>query len=326
MALPRVKILLISFILVMVISIVPRSVCAAPHISNVTVTEEFSTMDVEFLITTNGDYQTVVYEEDVVILTTMSVRASGQYRSCNWDKNICMKGLHWAIRITDDDGVRWINGTYEKGDELVTVHGITATNTSISFHIEAILECDLVAYRDEIEVYSGHIGPHFATIEFIRNGSVGSHTYNITFTQTRFDNRGFTWQLDHVDIITEELQIPTVTVTVTLTETVTVIITQTTTVTETITVTVTETSTTTITETITVTVNQTVIITQNQTIIVTQTDIVTVTEFITIVETRNQTIYIPQSSPLDLGLGAGMGVIVGMVVIVAMTRFRRSDS
>jgi hypothetical protein len=228
----------IFLVAIALITVTSLPVKAAPSVSNIVVTEDIYTMNVDFRLTTNGDFHTVVYEEDNVILTAFSVAASNQDRNRDWDKDVAMKGLHWAIRLTDDDGVTWVNGTYEKGPELITFQGITTTNLSIAFHVLATLECNLTAYRDGTQVYEGSIGSNFATIEFVRNGTVGTHTYNISFIQTRFESSEFTWQLDHEDILAEKLVIPTETITITTTVTVTV--------TETVTVTVQET----ITETI----------------------------------------------------------------------------
>jgi hypothetical protein len=217
------------------VSISPQSTSATPSISKVVVTEDYDTMRVDFRLTTDGNYETVVFEEDVVIYSGMSVPASNQDRWRDWTKGVSVKGLHRAIRLTDDSGVSWINGTYEEGAELVIFHGISTSNESIAFHVEAILEFDIIAYRDGVNVYSGSIGANFATIEFVRNGSVGTHNYNITFTQTRFQTHDFFWYLDHEDVIAEQLVIPTNTVTITNTVTVTQ------TVTQTITITITET-------------------------------------------------------------------------------------
>ncbi|MFW9888233.1 MAG: hypothetical protein ACFFER_08630 [Candidatus Thorarchaeota archaeon] len=266
------------------VTLTPQKVSATPSVSNIVVTEEYYTMRVDFRLTTDGDYQTVVFEEEVVIFSGMSVAASNQDRWRDWTKGVAMKGLHWAIRLTDDSGVRWINGTYEKGAELVTFHGISTSNVSIAFHVEATLECDISAYRDGVNVYSGNIGANFATIEFVRNGSVGTHTYNITFAQRRFQTHDFYWQLDHEDIIAEQLAIPTNTVTIT----------------------------------------NTVIVTQTVTITITETEIVTVIEYvtITITETRTETILVPGSTPLEIGLGTTLGGMAGAFIVLGIVLLR----
>jgi len=59
-----------------------------------------------------------------------------------------MRSLRWAIRLTDNAGTTWVNGTYGKGADLITFHGISLSNQTIAFHIETILECNLTAYRN----------------------------------------------------------------------------------------------------------------------------------------------------------------------------------
>jgi len=126
------------------------------------------------------------------------------------------------------------------------------------------------------------------TIEFIRNGTVGVHTYNISFVQTRFESQEYSWQLNHTDIIAEELIVPTVTVTIT--QVVTVIVT--------------------VTETVTITV----------------TEIVTVTERITVTEVLTETLVVSGLTPMEAGLGMVTGAAVGAasVALLFLLRARRS--